>query len=675
MGMFDWFKPAQLARTTPIIRDIARLLGPKAPPVDVTSEQGSAGTASPSTFENSLFVLRWERPAIIQDLRTIHLNDPRLAKANKKFAREAVRKGIVVTVTSKDSKKLDENAQAIVDGVNKKAGVRGKLESWARMLPLEGDLFLQVVVADNEIVNVKRMPAASMERNTDEQDNFPDVDQAFSQHDVNSQEIIAHFALWQIQHLRWNHVDGEKYGTSEYIQCRGMAKKLQLSEESQVVRRLTRAAQRRVHGVGTPEHPAKPTGPGSIAEYKKNNGLDDPERVWDPLDQTLDYFHNGLATVDVLESDRNIHQIDDIRYLQDVYAVGLGTPKALYGLDSESINRDILKDQRGEWLKETVSLSEALAEGLTEIYGLAFLLEGLNPDAYEISIHFSESNMETPTDRVDRVSKLRQNTIGTGGHAVPDPLISRKKALETLSEDLGLHSVENELLEIDAEMEELGLLKLIKDGTMFGQGPEQKAAAAAGAPKKPIQDSVDLVEDPGAIDVVAVCVTNPEGKVLLIRRCSMSTRPGEWEGPAGHVELGESLRAAAIRETKEETGLDVVLGNASIRFPLREGGFGLFIRAFLVGGSLRLDPAEHDRAEWVAIEEIAHHIPTPPRFYRNVLRLTTTPNEAPVADIIDSSHGEAIHRLIREFRSETRDLGGSVSSHVAAALARNGHAH
>ncbi|MCG1010730.1 NUDIX domain-containing protein [Salinicoccus sp. ID82-1] len=50
----------------------------------------------------------------------------------------------------------------------------------------------------------------------------------------------------------------------------------------------------------------------------------------------------------------------------------------------------------------------------------------------------------------------------------------------------------------------------------------------------------------------ATIVINDNDEILLIN----GPRRG-WEMPGGQVEEGESLRAAAIRETKEEAGIDV----------------------------------------------------------------------------------------------------------------------
>src|SRR5690348_6559652 len=51
---------------------------------------------------------------------------------------------------------------------------------------------------------------------------------------------------------------------------------------------------------------------------------------------------------------------------------------------------------------------------------------------------------------------------------------------------------------------------------------------------------------------VNVVVTNAAGEILLIRRSDNDN----WAVPGGAIDLGESMTQAAVREVKEETGID-----------------------------------------------------------------------------------------------------------------------
>lgn len=69
----------------------------------------------------------------------------------------------------------------------------------------------------------------------------------------------------------------------------------------------------------------------------------------------------------------------------------------------------------------------------------------------------------------------------------------------------------------------------------------------------------DYYKDPNAPEANSlvpggsVLVTDSAGRILLQRRGDS----GNWSLPGGTMEIGETLEECAIRETKEETGLDV----------------------------------------------------------------------------------------------------------------------
>lgn len=66
------------------------------------------------------------------------------------------------------------------------------------------------------------------------------------------------------------------------------------------------------------------------------------------------------------------------------------------------------------------------------------------------------------------------------------------------------------------------------------------------------QSTQNTYSPPKHIVSAATIVINKQKEILLIK----GPRRG-WEMPGGQVEEGESLKDAAIRETKEETGIDI----------------------------------------------------------------------------------------------------------------------
>ena len=55
---------------------------------------------------------------------------------------------------------------------------------------------------------------------------------------------------------------------------------------------------------------------------------------------------------------------------------------------------------------------------------------------------------------------------------------------------------------------------------------------------------------------VGTIISVDGGRIVLVRR-AIDPGYGKWVFPGGYVDRGEEIRAAAVREAREETGLDV----------------------------------------------------------------------------------------------------------------------
>jgi 8-oxo-dGTP diphosphatase len=109
---------------------------------------------------------------------------------------------------------------------------------------------------------------------------------------------------------------------------------------------------------------------------------------------------------------------------------------------------------------------------------------------------------------------------------------------------------------------------------------------------------------------IAAAVIVHDGKVLLVKR-RVKEGSLSWQFPAGEVEEGESGGAAAVRETGEETGLNVadvkVLGE---RVHPNTGRTMIYIACNVVAGEARVvDDEELVDFAWADNESLKEYVP------------------------------------------------------------------
>ncbi|MDP2838245.1 MAG: NUDIX domain-containing protein [Candidatus Moranbacteria bacterium] len=120
-------------------------------------------------------------------------------------------------------------------------------------------------------------------------------------------------------------------------------------------------------------------------------------------------------------------------------------------------------------------------------------------------------------------------------------------------------------------------------------------------------------------------VRNKEGKILVVQRSvGDDHKPGVWETPGGGVDQEEAPQKALEREIKEETGLDVIVGDSINIFTFRKdtGEFkvGITFLCDLPEGtdetSVVLSP-EHSEYRWVAAADF-QDLPSIPSLYQEI---------------------------------------------------------
>lgn len=98
-------------------------------------------------------------------------------------------------------------------------------------------------------------------------------------------------------------------------------------------------------------------------------------------------------------------------------------------------------------------------------------------------------------------------------------------------------------------------------------------------------------------------------QILLGRRCNTGFADGHYSLPAGHLELGESVVVAAIREAKEELSIEINADDLSF-VQVMHNAYGIGRLAFFFevkqwsGDIVNMEPQKCDDLRWFSVAHL-----------------------------------------------------------------------
>ncbi|MFZ1301464.1 MAG: NUDIX domain-containing protein [Candidatus Microsaccharimonas sp.] len=99
-------------------------------------------------------------------------------------------------------------------------------------------------------------------------------------------------------------------------------------------------------------------------------------------------------------------------------------------------------------------------------------------------------------------------------------------------------------------------------------------------------------------------IFNSDDQLLLVRSLTSHPDTDHWSLPGGLVEQGETDEEGAIRETAEEVGLAVELGEVLSTVESSDDNFvAVTFKATHLSGEIILQAHEIEKAEWFTFDE------------------------------------------------------------------------
>lgn len=113
--------------------------------------------------------------------------------------------------------------------------------------------------------------------------------------------------------------------------------------------------------------------------------------------------------------------------------------------------------------------------------------------------------------------------------------------------------------------------------------------------------------------IVHALIFNDKGEILIMQRSKLNDVLSEfWDIPGGTLKDGEDPADGAIRETKEESGIELshpklFFQKANVDTGKNKQFVTLVFRASCSSTEVTLNPEEHQEYKWIRPEEISDY--------------------------------------------------------------------
>ncbi len=110
-----------------------------------------------------------------------------------------------------------------------------------------------------------------------------------------------------------------------------------------------------------------------------------------------------------------------------------------------------------------------------------------------------------------------------------------------------------------------------------------------------------------SVKVAVFVLLEREGRIFIIKRANTGWADGMWTVPSGHVEKGETVLEAAVKETREEAG--VIVSAENLEFvhvhAVSDTYVNFYFRTSVWEGEPYLaEPSKCSDVAWVLFDEV-----------------------------------------------------------------------